>query len=158
MLAACISMKGIFTLSSRFDRILLETAILWSEASRCERLKVGSVVARDTRIISTGFNGTLPGEDNRCEDLSGVTKETVVHAEQNALMFCAKHGLITQGCSLYSTIAPCPSCAKLIVSAGLTKVVYIEPYRNVLGLELLDNFGIHIEQFGFNNGNLERIA
>lgn len=135
---------------SRFDSFLIQTAEVWSRASRCKRSKVGCVIARDSRIIATGFNGTLPGEDNCCEEHGG-TKPTVMHAEQNALMFCAKHGLSTNGCSMYTTVSPCIDCAKMIVTAGISKVVYSEEYRDLNGLKLLEQFGIEINKLEAND-------
>jgi len=135
---------------SRFDSFLIQTAEVWSRASRCERSKVGCVIALESRIIATGFNGTLPGEDNCCEEHGG-TKPTVMHAEQNALMFCAKHGLSTNGCSMYTTVSPCVDCAKMIVTAGISKVVYSEEYRDLNGLKLLEQFGIEINKLEAND-------
>lgn len=133
---------------SKFDQILIGTAQLWASASYCQRSRVGCVITKDDRIIATGFNGTLPGEDNCCEE-NGITKDTVVHAEQNAITFCAKHGLSTKGCTLYTTVSPCMHCAKLIISSGITKVVFLDYYRDISGIELLKQFGITVE--GINN-------
>jgi dCMP deaminase len=133
---------------SKFDQILIGTAQLWASASYCQRSRVGCVITKDDRIIATGFNGTLPGEDNCCEE-NGITKDTVVHAEQNAITFCAKHGLSTKGCTLYTTVSPCMHCAKLIISSGITKVVFLDYYRDISGIELLKQFGITVK--GINN-------
>lgn len=129
----------------KFDKILIGTAKLWAEASYCQRSQVGCVITKDDRIIATGFNGTLPGEDNCCEE-NGITKDTVVHAEQNAITFCAKHGLSTKGCTLYTTVSPCMHCAKLIISAGIKRVVYLELYRDASSIDLLEKFGIDVER------------
>ena len=123
------------------DIVLLQTARLWAIQSYCERLKVGAVISRNGRIMATGFNGTLPGADNDCE-CDGATKDSVVHAEQNALMFCCRQGLSTDTCEMHCTIAPCENCAKLLISAGIHRVVYLEEYRNKAGIELLKTFGI----------------
>lgn len=128
---------------NRIEVALLDTASAWALASYCKRNQVGCVIARDKRIIATGFNGTLPGEDNCCEE-NGVTKHTVMHAEQNALIFCAKHGLSTDGCELYTTVSPCMHCAKLIISSGIKKVVFLEYYRDKSGIKLLEEFGVKV--------------
>ena len=131
---------------NKFDLILIKTAQVWASASYCERSKVGCVIARDGRIIATGYNGTLPGEENNCEDCSGATKNTVMHAEQNALIFCAKYGLSVKGCTLYTTLSPCMECVKSIISSGITRVVYLEEYRDASGIELLKRFNIVTEK------------
>lgn len=132
----------------RIEYALLETAKVWANASYCQRNKVGCVIAKDNRIIATGFNGTLPGGQNCCENDRFETIETVMHAEQNALTFCAKHGLQTKDCELFTTISPCMHCAKLIISAGIKRVVFIDFYRQVGGVELLKEYGILVEKYG----------
>lgn len=124
--------------------ILMKTAEVWASASYAQRNKVGCVIARNNRILATGYNGTLPGEDNCCETAEGTTKDTVAHAEQNALMFCAKNGISTDGCDLYVTLLPCVTCAKLIISAGIRTVYYREEYRLTEGRELLEKFSIGV--------------
>jgi dCMP deaminase len=130
----------------KLDQLLMKTAQVWAAASYCERSKVGCVIARDGRIIATGYNGTLPGEENTCEDCSGATKSTVMHAEQNALIFCAKHGLSVKGCVLYTTLSPCMDCVKSIISSGITRVVYLDEYRDTSGIALLKRFNITTEK------------
>ena len=125
---------------------MLETAKVWASASYCKRLQVGSVIARDGRIISCGYNGTCPGDDNCCEDEHGDTLSTVSHAEANSIVFCAKEGLSTEGCQLYITHSPCIECAKLIVTAGIVRVVYIEEFRDTSGIEFLKDRGIDVCQ------------
>ena len=161
------------------DNVLMKTALLWAKESSCKRLKVGAVIAKDTRIISTGYNGTISGEDNCCEDSipclchvnsAGVmytmpepdcnmckglgevteTKETVLHAEQNALMFALRNGISTVGTTMYVTHAPCGDCAKLIAQAGIVKVVYNNLYRSTVGLELLEKVGVVTESHQLN--------
>ena len=125
---------------------LMKTAELWAQESHAERNKVGCVIAKDGRILSTGYNGTLPGMNNCCE-FEGSTSDEVMHAEQNALMFCAKNGVATEGCSIYVTLSPCMHCAKMIIMAGITSVYYKEKYRNTEPLVLLNNLGIRVLQY-----------
>jgi len=165
---------------NKYDKAMMKTAYIWAEESYCKRRQVGSVLAKDDRIISIGYNGTVSNDKNICEDykltcpncgketelpypdairvICGCgrihdytheyleknkaeffkSKETVVHAEQNALMFAAKNGIATQGATLYTTTAPCVNCAKLAIQAGITKVVYDTTYKNTDGIDLLE--------------------
>jgi dCMP deaminase len=125
---------------------LMATALIWAQCSTAERLKVGAILSKDNRILAQGYNGTLPGADNICEDANGLTKDSVVHAEQNLLMFAAKKGIATEGCVVHVTHSPCIFCAKLMISAGIKKVVYCHEYRSREGLELLREFGVHVVQ------------
>jgi len=126
---------------NKINNILMSAAETWSLASTCERSKVGCVISMEKRIISTGYNGTLTGSDNHCED-DGLTKNEVVHAEQNAITFCAKNGLKTADCELFTTLSPCETCAKLIISAGIKTVYYRNEYRDKKGLILLNKFNV----------------
>ena len=125
--------------------LIMGNAKLWALASHAERNKVGCIIAKDRRILSTGYNGTLPGRNNLCE-IDGSTIDEVMHAEQNALIFCAKHGLSTDGCSIYVTLSPCMHCAKMIIMAGIKKVFYETEYRDTSPLGLLREEGILVEQ------------
>ena len=175
----------------KFDKVLMETAKLWSKQSYCERRQVGAVIARDGRILATGFNGTISGTDNKCEDkfivcpkcgrkyihddavlhenttfkitcscgavlsytedyinkLNPTTNDFTLHAEQNALMFCAKHGISVEDCTIYITTSPCKHCTKLIAQSGIKRVVYLEEYKDTSGLELLAKIGIDTEKY-----------
>jgi len=126
--------------------ILMETALVWSKASYCKRSNVGAVISLNSRIMSTGYNGTLPGEINICEDENNDTKHTVTHAEQNAILFCAKNGISTKGCSMYITLSPCIHCAKFIIASGIKEVFYLEKYRDIKGIELLKKFNVKTKQ------------
>ena len=121
--------------------LLMKTALLWSSASHAKRSQVGCVIAKDKRILATGYNGTLPGRDNCCE-VEGSTKDEVMHAEQNALMFCAKNGVSVEGCDLYVTMSPCMMCSKMIIMSGIKKVYYNSVYRDTSPLELLQESGV----------------
>ena len=127
---------------TRQDFACMKTAELWAELSYCTRNKVGAVIGLNGRIIATGYNGTPPGFDNSCEYECGSTKREVIHAEENAILFCAKHGLKTEGCDLYCTLSPCPTCCKMIATAGIKRVFYKSKYRDLQGLDILNKFEI----------------
>ena len=137
------------------DKTLLKTAFLFAEESYCNRLKVGAVIAKDTRIISTGYNGTISGMDNCCEDKDDRTKRTVLHAEQNALMFALRNGTSTLGTTMYITHSPCEDCAKLIAQSGIAKVIYSEDYRDLNGVKFLQEANVKVEQLNLKEENYE---
>jgi dCMP deaminase len=125
---------------------MMDVAQVMSNRSTCSRLHVGAIVARDYRIISTGYNGVSIGEPH-CNHMQSDTKCTdAVHAEANAIIFAAKHGVSTMGADLYVTHAPCHDCAKLIVNAGLMRVYYKTPYRLTDGVDLLKRAGLLVER------------
>jgi dCMP deaminase len=123
---------------------LMGTAKLWSELSHSKRTKVGAVISRDGRILSTGFNGTAPGDHNCCEDEEGNTLESVIHAEENAILFCAKNGIPTMGSSIYTLYSPCARCARMIISCGISQVFYEHAYRDPAGIKLLERLGVPV--------------
>ena len=124
---------------------LMAHARLVAENSYAKRRKVGAIISRDGRIVSTGYNGTPSGFDNTCEE-NNKTKDNVIHAEVNALYFAAKHGLQTQDCDLFVTLSPCSTCALAIIQAGIKSVQYDEKYRDDAGLLLLAQAGITTNQ------------
>ena len=130
------------------DSRYLRMARIWSENSYCKRRQVGALIVKDKRIISDGYNGTPSGFENVCEDENGVTKPYVLHAEANAITKVAKSGNSSEGATLYVTASPCVECAKLIIQAGIRRVVYTDAYRLTDGVDLLRRAGIEIEQVG----------
>ena len=129
----------------------MEVAKLTSQLSHARRTKVGAVMVKDNRIISIGLNGTPHGFSNNCEDElpdgSLVTKNIVVHAEMNALCFCAKTEIETEGATIYLTLSPCANCALALIQSGIKRVVYLEQYRDLSGVKILEQAGITIEHF-----------
>lgn len=121
-------------------------ARLWAENSYCTRRKVGALIVKDRMIISDGYNGTPSGFENVCEDENGVTKPYVLHAEANAITKVAKSSNSSLGATLYVTASPCIECAKLIIQAGIRRVVYSEDYRSSDGLDLLRRAGIEVDK------------
>ena len=108
-----------------FSKIVKVTA----ERSPCERLQVGCLLVKDNRIISQGYNGFLPG----CPHESIVRdnhEQATLHAEQNALMDCAKRGVSCEGCTAYITHYPCIICTRLLLAGGIKKIKYVTDYKN----------------------------
>mgnify|MGYP002624283813 CR=1 FL=1 len=131
---------------SDLDLRYLRMARIWSENSYCDRRKVGALVVKDKMIISDGYNGTPSGFENICEDEHGVTKPYVLHAEANAITKIARSGNNSEGATLYVTDSPCIECSKLIIQAGIRRVVYAREYRLSDGPELLKRAGIIVEK------------
>ena len=149
------------------DKYCLNMAVQCGKQSTAIKLKVGAIIAKDNHIISDGYNGTPKGFDNTCEYCNvGTeyctkpkltlcqkcehfkTKPEVLHAESNAIMKCVKDGISTEGATLYITHSPCIECAKLIIQAGIKRVVYLSKYRKNDGILLLNKANIKIEQYG----------
>jgi dCMP deaminase len=128
----------------QFDRSYLKMAAIWAENSYCQRRKVGAIIVKDKMIISDGYNGTPAGFENICEDEHGITKPYVLHAEANAITKVAKSNNSSEGATLYITSSPCVECAKLIIQAGIRRVVYSTEYRITDGLDLLRRAGIEV--------------
>jgi len=131
---------------NKFDVSYLEMARVWAKNSYCKRRQVGALIVKDRMIISDGYNGTPGGFENVCEDESGATKPYVLHAEANAITKVAKSGNSSEGATLYVTAAPCLECAKLIIQAGIRRVVYQDEYRVRDGVELLERAGIEVSK------------
>jgi dCMP deaminase len=119
-------------------------ARIWAENSYCQRRKVGALIVKDKMIISDGYNGTPSGFENVCEDDNNVTKPYVLHAEANAITKIARSNNNSAGATLYVTAAPCIECSKLIIQAGIRRVVYSEPYRLDDGIRLLTRANIDV--------------
>ena len=130
----------------KFDKRYLEMAGIWAQNSYCKRRQVGALIVKEKMIISDGYNGTPSGFENICEDENGLTKPYVLHAEANAITKVAKSGNSSDGSTLYVTASPCVECAKLIIQAGIKRVVYRDPYRITDGVNLLRRAGIEVEQ------------
>ena len=128
-----------------FDQRYMRMATIWAENSYCERRKVGALVVKDKMIISDGYNGTPAGFENICEDENNVTKPYVLHAEANAITKIARSNNNSEGATLYVTASPCIECAKLIIQAGIKRVVYGEKYRLTDGIDLLERAGITVD-------------
>ena len=131
---------------AKFDSRYLEMAAIWAKNSYCKRRQVGALIVKDRMIISDGYNGTPAGFENICEDENGITKPYVLHAEANAISKVAKSGNSSEGSTLYVTASPCLECSKLIIQAGIKRVVYRDEYRLTDGIDLLKRAGIELEK------------
>jgi dCMP deaminase len=128
----------------KLDMRYLKMARVWAENSYCQRRQVGALVVKDKMIISDGYNGTPSGFENVCEDENNVTKPYVLHAEANAITKLARSSNNSEGATIYITASPCIECAKLIIQAGIRRVVYGEQYRLTDGIDLLRRAGIEV--------------
>ena len=126
------------------DKRYIRMAHIWAENSYCNRRKVGALIVKDKMIISDGCNGTPAGFENVCEDENGLTKPYVLHAEANAITKIACSNNSSKGATMYVTTSPCIECAKLIIQAGIKRVIYSEKYRLEDGLDLLRRANIEV--------------
>ena len=138
------------------DKPYIRMAGIWAENSYCTRRQVGALIVKNQRIISDGYNGTPSGFENICEDNNNVTKPYVLHAEANAITKIARSNNSSEGATLYVTASPCIECAKLIIQAGIKRVVYSEKYRLEDGLELLKRAGIEVMYVNPNEEKQEK--
>ena len=128
----------------KLDERYLRMASIWAENSYCNRRQVGALLVKNKMIISDGYNGTPSGFENNCEDENDKTKPYVLHAEANAITKVAKSHNSSEGATLYVTSSPCLECSKLIIQAGILRVVFSEPYHMNDGVELLQRAGIEV--------------
>lgn len=133
------------------DRRYIRMASIWAENSYCKRRQVGALIVKDKMIISDGYNGTPSGFENVCEDENNITKTYVLHAEANAITKIARSNNSSDGATMYVTASPCIECSKLIIQAGIKRVVYSEKYRLEDGLDLLKRAGIEVVYIPIEN-------
>jgi dCMP deaminase len=131
---------------NKFDKAYLKMAQEWAQLSYCKRKQVGALIVKDRMIISDGYNGTPSGFENCCEDPEGNTHWYVLHAEANAILKLAASAQSAKGATLYLTLSPCKECSKLILQAGITRLVYINEYSDDDGISFLRNHQVEIEQ------------
>ena len=142
-----------------WDEYFMEIAKLIARRSTCLRRKVGAVIVRKNRLLASGYNG-VPSGVRHCEEWGGCLRQKLnipsgerhelcrgLHAEQNAIIQAAFHGTSIQESMIYCTTMPCIVCAKMIINAGIIKIVYCEGYSDELSLDMIQEAGIEIEQF-----------
>ena len=132
----------------RYDRAYMRMAQEWAKLSHCTRKKVGALIVREGMIISDGYNGTPTGFSNDCEDANGLTHWYVLHAEANAIMKVARSTNNARGATLYLTHSPCKECSKLILQAGIKRLVFLDAYKDRSGLDLLAEGSVRVDQLG----------
>lgn len=131
---------------SKFDIAYLKMAAEWAKLSYCKRRQVGALIVKDRMIISDGYNGTPSGFENCCEDENGRTHWYVLHAEANAILKLASSTQSAKDATLYITLSPCKECSKLILQAGISRLVYVDEYSDDSGIQFLRNHSIEIIQ------------
>jgi dCMP deaminase len=129
----------------KYDKAYLRMAHEWAQLSHCNRKKVGALIVKDRMIISDGFNGTPSGFENDCEDEIEKTKWYVLHAEANAILKVAGSTQSCKNATLYLTMSPCKECSKLIHQAGITRLVYVDEYKDRSGLDFLERAGVELK-------------
>ena len=134
----------------RYDKAYMKMAEQWSTLSHCKRKQVGALIVKERMIISDGYNGTPTGFENYCEDDEGYTKWYVLHAEANAILKVAGSTQSCQDATLYITLSPCKECSKLIHQAGIKRVVYLNAYKDISGLDFLKRAGVAVEHLNLN--------
>jgi dCMP deaminase len=133
------------------DQRYLRMASIWAQNSYCKRRQVGALLVKDKMIISDGYNGTPSGFENNCEDENNITFPYVLHAEANAITKVAKSNNSSDGATLYVTSSPCLECSKLIIQAGIVRVVYYDNYHKEDGIKLLKEANIITIQVELNS-------
>lgn len=133
------------------DQRYLKMASVWALNSYCKRRQVGALLVKDKMIISDGYNGTPSGFENNCEDENNRTFPYVLHAEANAITKVAKSNNSSDGATLYVTSSPCLECSKLIIQAGIIRVVFYDNYRLEDGIDLLKKANIEIIRIDLEN-------
>ena len=130
----------------RYDKAYLRMAHTWAELSHCSRKKVGAIIVKDGAIISDGYNGTPAGFNNSCENENGETHWYVLHAEANAILKVARSTNNCVGATLYLTLSPCKDCSKLILQAGIKRLVFSNMYKDSTGVDFLKDTDLDLVQ------------
>ncbi|MEC7646626.1 MAG: dCMP deaminase family protein [Bacteroidota bacterium] len=138
------------TKQEKYDRAYLRMALEWAQLSHCKRKKVGALIVKNNMIISDGYNGTPSGFDNTCEDENGKTKWYVLHAEANAILKTAGSEHNCKGGTLYLTLSPCKECSKLVYQSGIIRLVYLDKYSDISGVDFLKESGVEVIAFDTN--------
>jgi dCMP deaminase len=135
----------------KYDKAYLKMALEWAKLSHCKRKQVGALIVKNGMIISDGYNGCPSGFENECEDENGETKWYVLHAEANAILKVAKSTQNCHGATLYLTMSPCKECSKLILQAGISRLVFLNEYKDKSGINFLKKAKIEITHFKEND-------
>ena len=132
-----------------WDEYFLKLAMLVSERATCPRMHCGCVLVKDKRILSTGYNGSIPG-DVHCEDDGCMIVDNhcvrTNHAEMNAIIQCSIHGISTQGATAYITNMPCTNCSKALIAAGIKEIVIFSDYHDTKAEEFFEIAKVNIKR------------
>jgi dCMP deaminase len=139
------------TKQHKYDKAYLKMALEWAKLSHCKRKQVGALIVKNGMIVSDGYNGCPSGFENNCEDENGETKWYVLHAEANAILKVAKSTQNCKGATLYLSLSPCKECSKLILQAGISRVVYLNEYKDKSGIDFLKKANIEVMHFKKEN-------
>ena len=126
-------------------------AVEWAKLSHCKRKQVGALIVKNGMIISDGYNGCPSGFENNCEDENGDTKWYVLHAEANAILKVAKSTQNCKNATLYLSMSPCKECSKLVLQAGISRLVYLNEYKDKSGIDFLKKAYIEVVHFKQEN-------
>lgn len=128
------------------DTLYMSVAQSHSLISKASRLQVGACLVTTDSVMLGGVNGQPRELGNLCEE-DGTTKLSVIHAELNCVLKAAREGVSVKGSTMYVTHSPCESCASMLISAGVCRVVYKDEYRSLRGIELLLQAGVVVDKF-----------
>lgn len=132
-----------------WDEYFLKLAMLASERATCPRMHCGCILVKDKRVVSTGYNGSIPG-DEHCEEIGCLIVDNhcvrTVHAEMNAIVQAAKRGHAIDGATAYVTNMPCTNCAKALITAGIKRVVVFSDYHDTLATQFFSKAGVAIDK------------
>ena len=141
-----------------WDEYFLKVAMLVSERATCPRMHCGCVLVRDRQILSTGYNGSIPG-DKHCEDDGCIIVDNhcirTIHAEMNAILQCSSHGISTHGSTAYITNMPCTNCSKALITSGIKEIVIFSDYHDTLAEEFFKKASVNIKRLSMPNKNIE---
>ena len=134
----------------KYDRAYIKMALEWAQRSHCKRKQVGALIVKKGMIISDGYNGAPSGFKNCCENENGKTKWYVLHAEANAILKTASSAHNCSDGTLYLTMSPCKECSKLVHQAGIKRLVYLNKYSDISGINFLKEAGVDVVEFDKN--------
>lgn len=141
-----------------WDEYFLKVAMLVSERATCPRMHCGCVLVRDRQILSTGYNGSIPG-DKHCEEDGCIIVDNhcirTIHAEMNAILQCSSHGISTHGSTAYITNMPCTNCSKALITSGIKEIVIFSDYHDTLAEEFFKKASVNIKRLSMPNKNIE---
>ncbi|PKL82802.1 MAG: dCMP deaminase [Ignavibacteriae bacterium HGW-Ignavibacteriae-3] len=151
-------MKNKITSRPSWDHYFLKVAMLVSERATCPRMHCGCVLVKDKQILSTGYNGSIPG-DKHCEDDGCMIVDNhcvrTIHAEMNAILQCSSHGISTQGASAYITNMPCTNCSKALITAGIKEIIIFSDYHDTLAEKFFAIAKVKIKRLTIPSNSIE---